>query len=79
MENLTKTQEHQPLGTYKPTAIDEAKKQADMLIESIEDGWYAIRPNKDIPEEYMFEGKIYNMRYCVFKKLDKNYKILPNF
>lgn len=71
-----------PRGEYKPTTLDEEKKNADMLLQSINGNYYSLWLNKDIEvkgrgvEHY---GRIIVVTEKIYYKLTEKYTILTDF
>lgn len=70
-------------GEYKETELDRQKKQADILLESIDGNWYTIRLNREIELKSKRIRKYDNgciaIPESVYNKLKDKYNVMCNF
>lgn len=70
-------------GEYKETELDQQKKQADILLESIDGNWYTIRLNKEIDIKSKrirnYDNGTIAIPESVFRKLESKYNVMCDF
>lgn len=70
-------------GEYQETELDRQKKQADILLESIDGNWYTIRLNKkiDIKSKRIrnYDNGTIAIPESLFHKLESKYNVMCNF
>ena len=70
-------------GEYKETELDQQKKQADILLESIDGDWYTIRLNRQIELKSKRIRKYDNgciaVPESIYYKLKDKYNVMCNF
>lgn len=70
-------------GEYKETELDRQKKQADILLESIDGNWYTIRLNKGIEIKSKrirnYDNGTIAIPESLFHKLESKYNVMCNF
>lgn len=81
---LTKVQDAQPLGTYKPTSIDERKANADIRILSVEDGKFTIESKIELKlgrgmKQPYTRKDLYEVTKKALEKLQTQYNVVTDF
>lgn len=70
-------------GEYKETELDHQKKQADILLESIDGDWYTLRLNKEIELKSKrirnYDNGTIAVSESLFHKLESKYNVMCNF
>lgn len=70
-------------GEYKETELDQQKKQADILLESIDGDWYTLRLNKGIKLKSKrirnYDNGCIAVPESVYNKLQSKYNVMCNF
>lgn len=78
---MIKTQEAQPMGTYRPTQIDLDKSLADIRIIAV-DGTFTIDSKVTLSgrgiKPYATEGR-YEVSKAALAKLEKTYNVVTDF
>lgn len=71
------------VGVYNPTALDEQKKQADILLTSIDGGYYSLRVQKQIEITgrgvRQYSNGIIVVPHHIYEKLESRYDIMCDF
>lgn len=79
---LTFIEDATPRGDYKPTTLDYEKKNADMLLQSIDGNYYTLWLNKEIEVKgrgVERHGRIVVVSEKMYYILTKTYSILTDF
>lgn len=70
-------------GEYQETELDRQKKQADILLESIDGNWYTIRLNKEIDIKSKrirnYDNGTIAIPESLFHKLESKYNVMCDF
>lgn len=78
---ITKTKSAEPMGTYKRTAIDEAKDAADFLILYAYGNGYDIRSKHELEGRgiKVVSGSVYHVTEAALNKLKTKYSYMTDF
>lgn len=78
---ITKTKSAEPMGTYKPTTIDAAKRTADFLILYAYANGYDIRSKHDLSGRgiKVVSGSVYHVTEAALERLKAKFTWATDF
>ncbi|MCM1216533.1 MAG: hypothetical protein NC209_03975 [Alistipes sp.] len=72
-----------PKGEYKPAELDEQKKRADMLLQSIDGSYYTLKLNRPIEIKgrgvKKYGNNIIAVTERIYNQLQQQYRVMCDF